>query len=68
MIQDYHFAFGAASMNTTCLADIPPPDFEGSTADAKQIAKEYFGTTDLWNANEQTEILSSQGSRMVGET
>ena len=68
MIQDYLFAFGDASMNTTCLADIPPPDFEGSTADAKQIAKEYFGTTDLWNANEQTEILSSQGSRMVGKT
>ena len=33
MTADFLFAFGAkATMNTTCLAETAPPDFEGTTA------------------------------------
>ena len=49
MAVDYLCGFGERAMNTTCLADIPPPDFEGTGSDAQQVALANFGTTDLWN-------------------
>jgi hypothetical protein len=49
MAVDYLCGFGDRPMNTTCLADIKPPDFEGASSDAQQVSKATFGTTDLWN-------------------
>ena len=54
MTADFLFAFGAkATMNTTCLAETPPPDFEGTTVAASKLALENFGTARLWNGMER---------------
>ena len=50
MAAAYLFAFGQAPMNTTCLADIAAPDFEGTAArSTEEISMQYFGTPRLWN-------------------
>jgi hypothetical protein len=49
MATDYLCGFGERPMNTTCLAGLPPPDFDGTGAEAQQLAMEMFGTPDLWN-------------------
>lgn len=43
-------AFGADPRpNTSCLANAPVPDYEGTGAAAKARAKSAFGTESLWN-------------------
>ena len=49
MAVDYLCGFGARPLNTSCLADLPAPDFEGTGVDAQQLAMDKFGTKDLWN-------------------
>lgn len=38
-------------INTTCLQDIQPPDFDGSQKSTKRLANAFFGTNNLWNLN-----------------
>jgi len=49
MVADYLLSFGASAMNTSCLAETIPPDFEGLTNNTQQMSMSYFGTLDLWN-------------------
>jgi len=37
--------------STSCLSEILPVDFEGTSAGVQAVAKEYFGTTDLWGSD-----------------
>ena len=50
-VTDWLAAFGAQSMNTSCLASIPAPDFSGTGAAALFTAQQQFGAgSSLWNS------------------
>ena len=38
------------TFNTSCLGELTPPDFEGVTAGAQELSKQFFGTESLWGA------------------
>lgn len=39
----------AADVDTSCLASIPVPDFDGVSADTQALSRTLYGTPDLWN-------------------
>lgn len=50
---NFLLAFGstsAADVDTSCMSTIQAPDFDGRLDATQQLAKTYYGTTDLWNA------------------
>ncbi len=47
------FASLGTSYDTSCVNDLPIPDFDGSDPATQNISMEYFGNSDLWG-NEKT--------------
>lgn len=52
-------SLGAAPLDTSCLADLQAPDFDGSEEDTQQLSLQMFGTTDLWNAGQEQRDTST---------
>lgn len=49
-VTDWLSGFAQHPMNTTCLAEIPAPDFDGAEASTQAVAKSQFGGTGvLWD-------------------
>jgi hypothetical protein len=44
------------SYDSSCLDDIEPPDFDGSTQEARNYSMQLFGTYDLWNNGFEVDV------------
>jgi pimeloyl-ACP methyl ester carboxylesterase len=56
IITEFFATLGTAQLDTSCLNDLVPPDFDGSEAQTQSLSQEYFGTTDLWNNGYQKDV------------
>ena len=53
---EFLYSLGTAELDTSCLNDLPAPDFDGSEPATQSLSLEYFNTKDLWNNDFQVDV------------